>query len=126
MTKFAFFELVLIQQPEVNKHSFFFNKYSSGALASHLGHFGLRFSRFRETIPILKNRISFAVEYIFTPYGPLTREKLPYLSLFGLSQGTFPTNKHNHSMKKDAESPEIKKNTVYIKHINTLELRKTY
>ena len=30
-----------------------FNKYSSGALSSHLGHFGLSFSRFREIIPIL-------------------------------------------------------------------------
>ena len=55
IAKFAIFEVVLIQQPEVSKHSYFYSKYSSGALSSHLGHFGLSFSRFRETIPILKN-----------------------------------------------------------------------
>ena len=57
MTKFTIFELVLIQQPEVNMQSYFFNKYSSGALSSHLGHFGLRLSRFRETIQIRKKNL---------------------------------------------------------------------
>ena len=53
MTKFAIFELMLIQQLSISIH-IFFNKYSSGALSTHLGYFDLSFSRFRETIPILK------------------------------------------------------------------------
>ena len=71
MTKFSIFELVLIQLPEVNKQLYFFNKYSSGALSSDLGHFGLSLSRFRETISIKKkkkkkkDRVSFTVEYMY-------------------------------------------------------------
>ena len=80
--KCGVFQLLLIQQPEVNE-LIFFNKYSSGALSSHLGHFGLSFSRFRETIPILK------YSYFFCSRVYLL---LPVVSFIGESRQQHNTN----------------------------------
>ena len=45
-----------------------------------------------ENINCIKLSGVFDKKDILTPYGSLTWEKLPYLSLFGLSHGTFLTN----------------------------------
>ena len=39
-------------------------------------------------------------------FGSLTMESYPSYCPFGLSQGTFQTNKHNHFKQKEAESPQ--------------------
>ena len=62
---------------------------------------------------------------IFTPYGPLTRENLPYLPLFGLSQGTFSTNKHNQ-FKEIRVSRNKNQTYKTYKHFGIVGIRKTY
>ena len=52
---------------------------------------------------------------------------VPYLPLFGLSQGTFPTNKHKH-FNEIRRGVSRNKNQIYktYKHFGIFAIRKTY